>query len=168
MLVTSLFIIMMAVALSNTSINPILLTRMCSLVLLYTAALSYNALDLQGIGEGVSIYSGLFQVTSVSQSADTFIFVIGAMILLPWAPVTSNLQSRSTVFTAVPTITTYPIIILFTTCGASFLVSSADLVSVYLSIELHWLPQHHIISIISDYRNVCQCLPQSPPPPENL
>lgn len=150
MLVTSLFIIMMAVALSNTSINPILLTRMCSLVLLYTAALSYNALDLQGIGEGVSIYSGLFQVTSVSQSVDTFIFIIGAMILLPWAPITNNLQSRSTVFTAVPTITTYPIIILFTTCGASFLISSADLVSVYLSIELQSFAVYILATLYRD------------------
>lgn len=39
-------------------------------------------------------------------------------------------------FTALPTIPEYPLIILFTTCGATFLVSSADLVSVYLSIEL--------------------------------
>ncbi|GAB2652391.1 NADH-quinone oxidoreductase subunit NuoN [Prescottella soli] len=150
MLVTSLFIIMMAVALSNTSINPILLTRMCSLVLLYTAALSYNALDLQGIGEGVSIYSGLFQVTSVSQSVDTFIFIIGAMILVPWAPIINNLQSRSTVFTAVPTITTYPIIILFTTCGASFLISSADLVSVYLSIELQSFAVYILATLYRD------------------
>lgn len=74
----------------------------------------------------------------MSQSVDTFIFVIGAMILLPWAPVPNNLNVRS-VFTAVPTITTYPLIILFTTCGASFLISSADLVSIYLSIELESL-----------------------------
>ncbi|WP_461038745.1 hypothetical protein, partial [Streptomyces mayteni] len=86
----------------------------------------------------------------MSQSADTFIFVIGAMILLPWAPVTSNLQSRSTVFTAVPTITTYPIIILFTTCGASFLVSSADLVSVYLSIELQSFAVYILATLYRD------------------
>jgi len=137
MLVLSIFTLMMAVALPNVLLSPILLTRVTSLVLLYAAALSYNALDLRGIGEGVSVYSGLFQVTSVSQSIDTFIFVIGALILLPWAPVTSNLAAHvRSVFTALPTIPEYPLIILFTTCGATFLVSSADLVSVYLSIEL--------------------------------
>lgn len=137
MLVLSIFTLMMAVALPNVSLSPTLLTRVTSLVLLYAAALSYNAFDLQGIGEGVSVFSGLFQVTSVSQSIDTFIFIIGAIILLPWAPVTSNLAARArSVFTALPTIPEYPLIILFTTCGATFLVSSADLVSVYLSIEL--------------------------------
>lgn len=52
MLVLSIFSLMMAVALPNVQLSPILLTRVTSLVLLYTAALSYNALDLQGIGEG--------------------------------------------------------------------------------------------------------------------
>ena len=68
----------------------------------------------------------------MTQSIDTFIFVIGAMILLPWAPVATNLKAHArSVFTALPTISEYPLIILFTPCGATFLVSSADLVSVY-------------------------------------
>jgi len=120
-----------------------------SLVLLYTAALSFNALDLQGIGEGVSIYSGLFQVTSVSQSVDTFIFVIGAMILLPWESVNVKAHARS-VFTALPTIPEYPLIILFTTCGATFLISSADLVSVYLSIELQSFAVYILATLYRD------------------
>lgn len=137
MLVLGIFSLMTAVALPNVNISPILLTRVASIVLLYAAALSYNALDIQAIGPGVSIYSGLFQVTSVSQSMDTFIFLTGAMILLPWAPVTNVVRAQTqAVFTAVPTIAEYPLIILFTTCGATFLVSSADLVSLYLSIEL--------------------------------
>jgi len=140
---------MMAVALPNVQLTPVLLTRVTSLVLLYTAALSFNALDLQGIGEGVSIYSGLFQVTSVSQSVDTFIFVIGAMILLPWESVNVKAHARS-VFTALPTIPEYPLIILFTTCGATFLISSADLVSVYLSIELQSFAVYILATLYRD------------------
>jgi NADH-ubiquinone oxidoreductase chain 2 len=137
MLVLGIFSLMTAVALPNVNISPVLLTRVASIVLLYTAALSYNALDIQAIGSGVGIYSGLFQVSSVSQSIDTFIFIVGAVILLPWAPVTNTVMAGSlSVFSAVPTIAEYPLMILFTTCGATFLVSSADLVSVYLSIEL--------------------------------
>ena len=83
MLVLGIFSLMTAVALPNVNISPILLTRVASIVLLYAAALSYNAFDIQAIGSGVSIYSGLFQVTSVSQAMDTFVFIIGAMILLP-------------------------------------------------------------------------------------
>nr|POF23661.1 nadh-ubiquinone oxidoreductase chain 2 [Quercus suber] len=128
---------MTAVALPNVHISPILLTRVASIVLLYSAALSFNAIDIQAIGSGVSIYSGLFQVTSVSLAMDTFIFLIGAIILIPWAPVTKSLMAHTrNIFTAVPTIAEYPLIVLFTTCGATFLLSSADLVSIYLSIEL--------------------------------
>lgn len=149
MLVLSIFSLMMAVALPNVQLTPVLLTRVTSLVLLYTAALSFNALDLQGIGEGVSIYSGLFQVTSVSQSVDTFIFVIGAMILLPWESANVKAHARS-VFTALPTIPEYPLIILFTTCGATFLISSADLVSVYLSIELQSFAVYILATLYRD------------------
>lgn len=158
MLVLGIFSLMTAVALPNVNISPILLTRVASIVLLYTAALSYNALDIQAIGSGVSIYSGLFQVTSVSQAMDTFIFIVGAMILLPWAPITNGAgklyeftrsQAR-TVFTAVPTIPEYPLIILFSTCGASFLISSADLVSVYLSIELQSFAVYILATLYRD------------------
>ena len=79
MLVLGIFSLMTAVALPNVNISPLLLTRVASIVLLYAAALSFNALDIQAIGSGVSIYSGLFQVTSVSQSIDTFIFIVGAI-----------------------------------------------------------------------------------------
>jgi NADH-ubiquinone oxidoreductase chain 2 len=137
MLVLGIFSLMTAVALPNVNISPVLLTRVASIVLLYSAALSYNAIDIQAIGSGVSIYSGLFQVTTVSQSFDTFIFIVGSLILLPWAPITNTIMSQARgVFTAVPTIAEYPLIILFTVCGSSFLISSADLVSLYLSIEL--------------------------------
>lgn len=168
MLVLGIFSLMTAVALPNVNISPILLTRVASIVLLYAAALSYNALDIQAIGSGVSIYSGLFQVTSVSQAMDTFIFIVGAIILLPWAPiylgkdksaqlssVTSNASQVNTAGgyaprTAVPTIPEYSLIILFSTCGATFLMSSADLVSVYLSIELQSFAVYILATLYRD------------------
>ena len=151
MLVLGIFSLMTAVALPNVNISPLLLTRVASIVLLYAAALSFNALDIQAIGSGVSIYSGLFQVTSVSQSIDTFIFIVGAIILLPWAPVTNAIMAGSrTVFTALPTIAEYPLMILFTTCGATFLMSSADLVSIYLSIELQSFAVYILATLYRD------------------
>jgi hypothetical protein len=151
MLVLGIFSLMTAVALPNVKISPILLTRVASIVLLYAAALSYNALNIQAIGSGVSIYSGLFQVTSVTQSIDTFIFIVGALILLPWAPISNAVMSQARgVFTAVPTIAEYPLIILFSVCGSSFLVSSADLVSVYLSIELQSFAVYILATLYRD------------------
>ncbi|RYE20788.1 MAG: hypothetical protein EOP45_10515 [Sphingobacteriaceae bacterium] len=49
-----------------------------------------------------------------------------------------------------PSIAEYPMIILFTTMGASFLISSADLVSMYLSIELQSFAVYILAAI---YRN---------------
>ncbi len=142
---------MMAVALPNVKISPLLLIRVTSIILLYAAALSFNASYIQAIGSGVGIYSGLFQVTSVSQVIDTFIFTIAAFVIMPWAPMISAVKSGTAGnTTAVPTIPEYSLIVLFTTCGASFLVSSSDLVSMYLSIELQSFAVYILAAL---YRN---------------
>ena len=59
-------------------ISPLLFTRLTSIIFLYSAALSLNALFAQCIGSGLAIYSGLFQVTYLSQSIETFIYNVGA------------------------------------------------------------------------------------------
>ena len=151
MLILAIFSLITAVALPNVKISPLLLTRITAIALLYAAALSFNGTYIQAIGSGVGIYSGLFQVTSVSQSIDTMIFLVGAVILLGWAPVTSKVLARvQSVFTALPTIPEYSLIILFTTCGASFLISRADLVSMYLSIELQSFAVYILAAIYRD------------------
>lgn len=53
-------------------------------------------------------------------------------------------------YSAVPSIAEYPLIIIFTTIGASFLISSADLVSMYLSLELQSFAVYILAAI---YRN---------------
>ena len=64
-------------------ISPILITRLTSIVFLFAGALSYNALYIQSIGSGLSLYSGLFNVTVLSQSFDLFIFILASLILIP-------------------------------------------------------------------------------------
>jgi len=151
MLVLGIFSLMMAVALPNVKISPLLLIRVTSIILLYAAALSFNASYIQAIGSGVGIYSGLFQVTSLSQVIDTFIFTIAAFVIMPWAPMVSAVKKGAAGFTsAVPTIPEYSLIVLFTTCGASFLVSSSDLVSMYLSIELQSFAVYILAALYRD------------------
>lgn len=160
MLVLAIFSLLTAVALPNIKISPILLTRVASIVLLYAAALSFNALDIQAIGTGVSIYSGLFQVTTITQSIDSFIFLVGRMILLLTprgvrTTVVTNIKAEGQrVITALGNSRTripeYSLIILFTTCGATFLVSSVDLVSVYLSIELQSFAVYILATLYRD------------------
>ena len=72
------------VAIALHSLSPVLLTRISAIVFIYAGVLSLNALDIQSIGSGIGIYSGLFHVTTVSQLIDTFIFFIGSLILVSW------------------------------------------------------------------------------------
>jgi NADH-ubiquinone oxidoreductase chain 2 len=152
MLVLGIFSLMIAVALPTVKISSLLLIRVTSIILLYAAALSFNALYIQAIGSGLGIFSGLFQVTSVSQAIDVFIFTIGALVLLPWAPTSifSSTKGNTSSSTALPSIPEYSLIILFTTCGATFLVSSADLVSMYLSIELQSFAVYILAALYRD------------------
>jgi len=150
MLVLGIFSLMIAVALPTVKISPLLLIRVTSIILLYAAALSFNAMYIQAIGSGLGIYSGLFQVTSVSQAIDVFLFTIGALVLLPWAPANIFSGTRGNTNTAIPSIPEYSLIILFTTCGATFLLSSADLVSMYLSIELQSFAVYILAALYRD------------------
>lgn len=177
MIFTSIMILIVAIALH--SLSPVLLTRISAIVFIYAGVLSFNALDIQSIGSGIGIYSGLFHVTTVSQLIDTFIFIIGSLILVAWPTPLFNLEfnkpgvglvSGSKVKSSENSVNSlqsidnkpvaevenatavnkliqdvrtklnnageYSLIVLFSTLGASLLISSADLISMYLSIEL--------------------------------
>ena len=153
MLFISILILIVAMALHSKYINSILFIRIASIVFIYAGALSLNALYIQSIGSGIGIYSGLFQITTVSQLIDTFIFFIGALILISWPSITTNEFNKpiqSYRFEEILNIndlnketknklnyaSEYSLIVLFSSLGASLLVSSSDLISMYLSIEL--------------------------------
>ena len=46
--------------------------RISPIILIYAGALALNAFYIQSIGSGIGVYSGLFQVTSISQLLDVF------------------------------------------------------------------------------------------------
>ena len=153
MIFISILILIVAIALPsfNKHLSPIFYSRLSSIILLYAGALSFDALYIQSIGSGIGTYSGLFHVTSVSQNLEVFLFLIGSVILMAW-PLKFNykLNRNSELVPIIPitsktvqhTInktnyaTEYSLIVLFSTFGASLLISSADLISMYLSIEL--------------------------------
>jgi NADH-ubiquinone oxidoreductase chain 2 len=82
MLLIGLTSLLIAIPLYS-SITPALLTRITSIILLFSAALSFNSLYVQAIGSGLGLYSGLFHVTTVTQFIEIFLYTVGAMILLP-------------------------------------------------------------------------------------
>ena len=143
MIFSSLMILIVTIALLSKIISPILFSRITAIVFIYAGALSLNALYIQSIGSGIGIYSGLFQVTTISQLLDTFIFVIGSLILISW-PSSLAGQTKNSTISIISQINQiklnsageYSLIILFSTFGASLLISSGDLISMYLSIEL--------------------------------
>ena len=132
----------MAIALPSfkKQISSALFTRISSIIFLYAGALSFNAYYIQSIGSGIGIYSGLFHVTIVSQILEVFIYTIGSIILISWPTQSvSNFVTSSSVATNLANnnySTEYSLLVLFSTLGASLLISSSDLVSMYLSIEL--------------------------------
>jgi len=115
-----------------------------------------TSLYLASIGRGIGIYGGLFQATSITQVFHIFIFLISAAILQltafhprkVWIPEYSSLNKlfmynfsyyRTKIVNKMGEqyrIIEYPLILLFIVSGAVFLVSTSDLVSIFLAIEL--------------------------------
>jgi NADH-ubiquinone oxidoreductase chain 2 len=112
--------------------------RISAIVFLYAGVLSLNTLNLQSIGSGIGIYSGLFHVTNISVFIEFFLLVIGSVILIAWPLYTRSTASSNS--SIAPQVggegTDYSLIVLFSTLGSCLLISSSDLISMYLSIEL--------------------------------
>jgi NADH-ubiquinone oxidoreductase chain 2 len=164
MITFAILILIVAKALPglNTHISSIHVTRITSIVFLFAGALSLNSLNLESIGSGIGIYSGLFQVTTLSQLIEIFLFLIGGGILIAWPQIKQNLTFSLLPQLSLPPVregvretdpsrllagylakggskdkgTDYSIVVLFSSLGSSLLISSYDLISVYLSIEL--------------------------------
>lgn len=149
MLSIGLISLLVAIPVFSYRITPSLFNRITSVVLIYSALLAFNGLHIESLASGVGIYSGLFHVTTVSVAIEGFLLFTGALILLGWGPVTDKtiVQSSTTV---VPTISEYSLMILFTSMGATLLLSSSDLVSMYLSIELQSFAVYILATLYRD------------------
>jgi NADH-ubiquinone oxidoreductase chain 2 len=76
--------------------------------------------------EGLAIYGGQFNITTVSVGTEEFIFLLAGLICfsLPINLVIPELPRE------------FPLLLVFTTLGSVLLISSANLISLFLSIEL--------------------------------
>ena len=93
MLFISILILIVAIALHSQYISSILFIRIAAIVLIYSGAISLNALYIQSIGSGIGIYSGFFHITTVSQYIDTIIYLIASLILIGW-PSINNINTN--------------------------------------------------------------------------
>jgi NADH-ubiquinone oxidoreductase chain 2 len=134
----------LAIALFSLRIPAIYFNRITIILLLFSALLSYNLLYIDLIGSGVGVFGGLFQVTTITQSIDVFIYLLGALVLLlsskaGGVQILSSNRLNSTLVNkgkGLSVLAEYSLIALFSVLGMSSLISSSDLVSMFLSIEL--------------------------------
>jgi NADH-ubiquinone oxidoreductase chain 2 len=169
MLLTFLFLLVISTGLTLRPDTSILYNRIGITIILYILLSSYVSFYIEYISKGISLYNGLFNASSIGHMFSIFLILITGLIILITSYyarkidvikytnklITLLKKSReySTVINKTSeqfTIIEYTLILMFAVTGAILLLSSADLGSVYLCIELQSFSLY-IISAI--YRN---------------
>ena len=162
MVILTICLIILSISLSfiKNNLNSSLIRRISAISFINAGVLICNTFNIQKIGSGIGLYSGLFQVTFLSNSISFFLLLVSAILILIWP----NFRQASVAHAAqasykagsvnnsnkivyfytesynyvsnISKSNEYSLIILFNILGALFLVSSSDLISMYLSIEL--------------------------------
>lgn len=148
--------------------NAVTLRRDLSLLFNRIAiiALGYCLLQdmvcLSFFNKGVGLHGGLLHVTNITQIFHIFVFIISMFILLltsffPRKVLIKENSSLKDFFleiffykTFIINIIEYPLILLFVVSGAIFLMSTNDMVSIFLSIELQ---SYGLYLLSTIYRN---------------
>lgn len=156
MLIYSTLILLLSNAVTIRRDKSILFNRVAIIILLYSIILGILSSYIFTLDKGISIYAGLFNVTNITQIFQIFVFIISAVILLltGFYPRKIILKEYSIWKNILPSnysfyktkiinkmgeqykIIEYPLILLFIIIGGVFLISSSDLISIFLSIEL--------------------------------
>jgi NADH-ubiquinone oxidoreductase chain 2 len=150
--------------------KSIFFSRVAIIVLLYSSLFAVASLFIVCLERGIGLYGGLFHGTSTTQIFNIFIFIISAVILqltafYPrkiWIPEYSSLSKlflynfvyyKTKILNKMAEqfrIIEYSLILLFIITGAVFLMSTSDLVSIFLSIELQ---SYGLYLLSTIYRN---------------
>lgn len=151
MLVLAILTFLPAVALTQFRLTSLLLIRSTSLVLIASAVIAFNTVNIIALNTNLALWNGLFQITLSTQWIEIFICLVGSQIIVLWAPQTlKNIQTPNSAF---PFSITYSLFILFTLTGSSFLISSIDLISFYLSIELQSFSVYLLATLYRDSKS---------------
>ena len=156
MLLNSLILLLLSNSITSRRDKSILYSRATITILLISAFIAYDNLSLLFLAKGIGIFGGLFHTTATTNFFHLFIFLITSVILLltSFYPRKVWLKEYSSparlLFTKLIfygtlllnkmgeqfKIIEYSLIILFIVTGSVFLISTSDLVSIFLSIEL--------------------------------
>lgn len=146
--------------------TSILYSRIGITILFYSLFSALTSFHITYLEKGVGLYGGLFNITAITQSFQMFIFVLSALILLMtgFYPRKKSIGNSTSMLDTLKksarqyvsiinkmseqfTIIEYALIVLFTVSGATLLISSADLGSLYLCLELQSFSLYIISSL---------------------
>ena len=170
MLITSLTILLLSNAVSSRRDKSILFSRTALLIISYCFILLSFNLNLVFMDKGLSLFGGLIYCKINSQFFSIFILLLSLIILVltcfyPRKILIEQYSSIYDIFYSKFTYSNvkiinkngeqfklieYPLIILFVVSGAIFLMSSNDLITIFLSIELQ---SYGLYIICTIYRN---------------
>lgn len=154
MLLTHLCLLLYYNGLTFRPDTSIIYNRAGIVILLYSLFSALNCFYITYLEKGVSLYGGLFNVTSIIQSFQIFILLISTLILslVAYYPRKKKVESAYSLSTFLDeakeyasiinktseqfTLIEFALIVIFTVSGATLLISSGDLGSIYLCIEL--------------------------------
>ncbi len=155
MILTFLLLLLFSNGLSNRPDTSILYSRIGILIIFYSLISTYTTLYITYLEKGIGLYGGLFNITAVTQVFQMFILIICGIILLmtSFYPrkkyIGDSTSMIDILFKKVKqyiniinkaseqfTIIEYALIIIFVISGATLLLASGDLGSIYLCIEL--------------------------------
>lgn len=104
------------------------------IVYMYSAIISIHMTEMEIINEGIGIYNSLYVVTPISQYIETTIYILayGTMVI-------GCIKERAR--------SEYSIIALIVTIGMSSLISSNEIISILIGIELQTLGLYVIVSL---------------------
>jgi len=161
MLISSLFSYIVSTSVSTRQDKTILYSRTSIIIVLYSLYIAYSSLYLGYFDQGIGLFNGLFHLTIIGQNINVFLFIITIAILaltsfypkkllinkiVDFKLLSALISKKHEQFNIVE----YTLIIIFIILGAIFLISTSDLVSVFLSIELQ---SYGLYLLATIYRN---------------
>lgn len=168
MIILSILLVLLSNAVNLRRDISILFNRIAILILIY--CILHDMSSLSVITKGIGLHGGLLLISNITQIFHIFIFLVSILILQltsfyprkVWVPEYSSLKDlllykfvyyNTKIINKMGEhlkIIEYPLILLFVITGAILLMSTNDLVSIFLSIEL----QSYGLYILSTiYRN---------------
>ena len=145
-------------------------SRIAIVGLFGSSVLTYNNLHVTCLSNGVGLYGGLFNISAFTQGFNMFILIIasGILVLTAFLPRKVSIEELSSPFSIITKklyydkntisnrtdesfrIIEYALVTLFVLCGSVFLMSTGDLISIFLAIELQSYGLYILCSLYRD------------------